>query len=198
MSKSVAKALSRLAASEGLLFYPGSGTDFGPLKLFGEHWSQAAVVYADSGRGIEQISAMLHAIPGLSVQPGSILTAPDVPESGSLELRPALRASLRSAAGSTIEFFYLKDDALEALKALIRTGRPPTAVVLQDHGFGGATYRFGGDSSLYEAARRVATPPQTLFVAENSDPWPGYEQASDFELFEGQEHGHKRAVFVRA
>ncbi len=75
--------------------------------------------------------------------------------------------------------------------------RPPYAVVLQDHGFGGNYSNFGRGGLLEQIAIRAGVFPEYLFVAENTEPWSGYVRVPDVEGSRGGMHGHLRHLYRR-
>jgi hypothetical protein len=70
----------------------------------------------------------------------------------------------------------------------------PYAIVLQDHGFGGSWCNFGSQGSPLLSMAQQAGLPEWLLVADNTDPWPGYQQASE-DAEPGGQHGHPRRLY---
>lgn len=56
---------------------------------------------------------------------------------------------------------------------------PPFCVVLQDHGFGGNYDRWGAGGIMADIAMTQRRLPDFLLVAENTEPWHGYQQSVD-------------------
>ena len=198
------KALRRSAN----LYYPGSGTDDGPFRLFAENSKVATVIYADYLVSEHDARHFITHLPGWQLE-GAITR----PEPGFFRARTwedfwpddplsrraagpqsafALRATL-SHSTRTVEFLFLGTEAIQTFSILAKSRLLPTFVVLQDHGFGNNWAKFGGESNLFTRAS-LAGLPQLLLVATNTDPWPGYEQASEFIA---QEDQHGRALFRR-
>ena len=74
---------------------------------------------------------------------------------------------------------FLYADAVAAYDALYyqeaHGRRPPFAILLQDHGFGGQYTPFGADGLLHRVAERRGRLPDLLLVGEPpTKPWPGY------------------------
>lgn len=79
---------------------------------------------------------------------------------------------------------FLGFDAFAASEVLFyRAGkaRPPYAVLIHDHGFGGGYAEFGGSGFLYRTANDLDAFPKWLLVAQNSEPWPGFSPVPDVE-----------------
>ena len=75
--------------------------------------------------------------------------------------------------------------------------RPPYAVVLQDHGFGGNYSRFGADGLLERIARESRTFPEFLLVASTTEPWEGYVRVTEVEGSRGGMYGRPRYLYRR-
>jgi len=70
---------------------------------------------------------------------------------------------------------------------------PPYAIVLQDHGFGGNWTRFGGDDSPLRTLVLRSGLPRWLFVANQTEPWSGYQLASSEDR--GGMHSNRRSLY---
>lgn len=90
---------------------------------------------------------------------------------------------------------YLRAEGVQAYRALQRAKIHPNIVVLQDHGPWGFQFAsFYGECLLYKAAKTL---PQYLYIANEGDPWPGFERVSDSHCDEGQEHHYERYLAAR-
>lgn len=194
-----------------VLYYPGSGDDYGPLKLFAEHGGFKTVIYADYGMTEGKALQFLEKIPGwtpggrpklLKPKDLSINTWEDCwPRSrasrahSSPEKAFAIRVRLVSSSGLAVKFLFLATEAIRTYSVLAGSGLLPTAVVLQDHGLGGGWAPFGGDSKLYKQAHEHLPLPKLLFVAERNEPWPGYEKVSGFHAYPGSTYKDRRAIY---
>jgi len=106
-----------------------------------------------------------------------------------------IRASLVSGDGDRATFVFLHTDGIGTYRVLTRLGRVDV-VLLQEHGFGGNWDKFGANGALHQSA--AGHLPPWLYVAENTDPWPGYTRVTDYTCYaDGQMHAHKRALFRR-
>ena len=79
---------------------------------------------------------------------------------------------------------FLGFDAMAASEVLFyRAGntKPPYAIMVHDHGFGGGYAKFGGSGFLYQKANDLDAFPKWLLVAQNSTPWPGFSPVPDVE-----------------
>ena len=100
-----------------------------------------------------------------------------------------------TSANDTIEFYYLKTDAIGTYNLLVKLGWNIQVMVIQEHGFGCLWTGFAGKSKLYEIAKHYNKFPKYLFVAESQKTWPGYKQTRDAVLIKrGQMHDIYRAV----
>lgn len=215
---STALQLSSRLVPEGdgeVLYYPGCGSDYGPLVHFAQTTKLKAVVYVDYLLKVADIKAMLHtACRGLHIP---------VPERFSV-LRPrqlgvadwshfwhesprskqffgpthgtGFQCQLELPSG-TASFVFLRTEGHQTYANLLNTPLQPSIVVLQDHGFGCNWTNFGDESPMFEAAERQRSLPRKLFVAEGTRPWPGYHQTGDYDYQRGQMHNFARAVFER-
>jgi hypothetical protein len=105
-----------------------------------------------------------------------------------------IQCSLNMPNGS-LKFIFLRTEAHQTYANLLDTELQPDIVVLQEHGFGCNWQDFGGQSAMHSAAAITRNLPRWLFVAENTKPWPGYEQVETFAVQDGQMHAHGRALF---
>jgi len=207
--------LSEPNLDHGVLYYPGSGTDCGPLLLFAEHVKNLTVVYTDYNIDLVSVNQLLNhlvvwqsgAIQNLAPQrfgvvawadfwhPSALLPAPNI-NIPAPEISFGIETTLTHANGKKINFIFLATEAVGTFSVLANANLQPTAIVLQDHGFGGNWTSFGGDSELWRLARVSQTLPDLLFVAENTNPWTGYECVSNYGIHGCQEHQRRRAVFT--
>lgn len=197
----------------GILYYPGSGTDSGPFQLFAGNGFVETIIYADYRIKESDAREFVTSLQGWNA--GVIETIrpsdygahwweefwPD-DERSRIDSDPwrafAFRVKLSRTGASDVTFIFFGAEAIQTFSVISRAGVIPTVVVLQDHGFGCNWSIFGGgESPLYKIACDSGFP-QVLLVAENTDPWPGYEQVSDYEIRDGQMHNHARALFHRS
>lgn len=209
--------------TELTLFYPGGGTDDGPLALACRTAPVAHVIYADYGLSRRDVEAFLRRRPFLgvksmrSVGPG-VLGAESWDEYWATDLRARNFSGPERAFGigcgthhrglereeefiaREVSFLYLATEAVGTYARLLasQADNVPDFVVLQDHGFGGNWTHFGGENELWQAAAERLAFPRFLLVAENTRPWPGYEQVTGYEPTPGQMHSFGRALFVRS
>ena len=194
-----------------ILYYPGSGTDYGPFRLFAENSNVTTVIYADYRVTEHEARQFITHLPGWQLE-GEIERLepdffradwwedfwPDDPASRENAGPPtafALRATL-SRSTKSVEFLFLATEAIQTFSILAESGLVPTMVVLQDHGFGCGWAKFGGESNLFTSASSVGLP-QLLLVAANTAPWPGYGRASESTEYDEQMPTHPRALFRR-
>lgn len=212
-----------------LVYYPGSGTDGHPVKVFGSTHSAHSFVYADYGvtqaaleeelghprhgfRGYHTSARLqlcerdlvpngwtphVHAaeVPQDRYRFGAVAAAPF----GFLEVLERHRELDDNHGPRRLAILFLGADAIAAYDALFCQGRShsPFAVVLQDHGFGGNYDRFGRDSLLERIARDCDVSPRWLLVADNTEPWNGFERVPDVDGDPGGMHAHVRFLHRR-
>lgn len=193
-----------------ILYYPGAGTDYGPLIRFSGPTEVKTVIYADYGMEKEPVIQFLSSIPGWSVGPMSDLQPLDLGLVASWEqfwpvnpksrkfANPAsafgLRAKLvRQQDGVSVDFIYLATEAVQTYANLLLAGLRPTIMVLQDHGFGGNWTQFGGNAELFKHAKGAL--PRYLLVGQNTEVWPGYAPVSGGRVDAGQMHAFERVIF---
>lgn len=75
--------------------------------------------------------------------------------------------------------------------------RPPYAIALHDHGFGGNYDRFGADGLLERIAMRSRTFPEFLLVASGTKPWDGYQLVPEVKGSRGGMHGKLHHLYRR-
>lgn len=76
---------------------------------------------------------------------------------------------------------FLGADGIATYDALFCQGsghRPPFAILLHDHGFGGNYDSFGGGGLLERIAIRCGVFPEWLLVAKHTEPWDGFRTRS--------------------
>lgn len=99
-----------------------------------------------------------------------------------------------------LAILFIGGDGVATYDALFcqARGRPPFALVLQDHGFGGNYTRFGQRGLLQAVAQRADRYPEYLLCAHrNTEPWIGYAQIPDIADVVGGMWGNARGLFVR-
>ena len=168
--------------SSRVVYYPGSGTDGHPVKLFGSTHSAHTFVYVDYGlnqaRVEEELSSEFegrnfrgyHTLSRLHLQEGDLCpglwNAPYRYPSGNFAIAPPygfLEILERSPTlgddhgALRLAILFLGVDGIAAFDALFCQGnfrKDQLIVVLQDHGFGGNYDRFGRGGLMELAATR--------------------------------------------
>ena len=204
---------AHLQPREGVvLYYPGAGTDYGPMQYFARHLDLAAVVYVDYLARPDWIVSMLCSVTGTMPELQRVKPR-DLGRRVWADFWPADPASRMFAKptrafGFTCELqlqphrstrlIYLAAEGHQTFGNLLGTRLQPDLVVLQDHGFGGNWRDFGGDSPMYRMAQAAGALPPLLFSATgNTQPWPGYEAIGHPVLLAGQMHHHRRCLYRR-
>ena len=201
-----------------VLYYPGSGTDSGPVKLFGGNTELSTVIYCDYELNQDDAHRFVCNIEGFVAGPINELRPADFdardwnafwPKNPSAtrhhNSRTAfgIKTTLSNKCERKFDFIFLGTEEVQTYAILLHAGIYPNIVVLQDHGSGGNWTSFGAGGELEKIAIRHGRVdgimPDFLFVAEGAtQPWDGYQQVSDFALYKGQWHSYKRAIFRRS
>ena len=201
-----------------IIYYPGAGFDFGPLNLFSQNNHVKKIIYCDYSKEFNgeekrfRIIKMIRRVAGLTISEGPIELNPsefkytdwdsfwrnnprDLQFSNP-EHAFALKFRLNRNK-KAIDFIYFNTEAIGTYEILIQNKIRPNLIVLQDHGTGSNWDSFAREGSLlYQAAENSL--PEFLFIAHNTDIWPGYTQYSEYSLQEGQTGRHKRALFRKS
>lgn len=213
-----------------VVYYPGSGTDGHPVKVFGSTHSAHSFVYADYGVTQPNLEAELghprhgfrgyHRLARLQLRERDLVPSGWTPHVHAGEVSPD-RYGFGAVAAAPFGFLevlerdhelddnhgarrlailFLGADGIAGYDALFCQGvghPPPFAVLLQDHGFGGNYDRFGRGSLLERIASDCDVIPRWLLVAENTDPWNGFERVPDVDGDRGGMHGDLRFLHER-
>ena len=190
-----------------VVYYPGSGIDRDPFHTF-ETCRNPVFIHADYMTTEDQVHNEVLGQTGWRIaevgdlNPGHFgmrcwddfwANHPESVRSANPDTAFGIRASLVSSDGNRATFIFLHTDGIGTYRVLTRLGRVDV-VVLQDHGFGLNWDKFGANGALHQSAARHL--PRWLYVAADTDPWPGYTRVTDYTCYDdGQMHGHQRALF---
>lgn len=203
-----------------ILYYPGAGTDYGPLEYFAIEFESelplGAAFYVDYLAREVEIKSMFRKMPHLNearcVQTEKLKSTYLHQSSWTKywpENHPLSRgfANPRKAYAITSElsfedqqplrFHFFRTEAVQTYENLLAIDIIPSIVVIQDHGFGGNWTRFGGANEMFRLALQYRSMPEFLLVADNSEAWPGYVAMSRPLRLRGQMHDHVRTVYRR-
>ena len=196
------------------VYYPGSGADLGPMKLFAENCNLSLMIHIDYGLDKKSAEAPLQAFAAQSLDlwpQDHFLNSwdafwPNDEESRAFR-RPEDAYGFRLVLGrprtysernsNMFLFMFLRTEAVKTFDVFFRSKPAPTVIVLQDHGYGENWTTFGRGGKLESRARALKKLPKYLFVADNTEPWDGYEQISEYVVYEGQMHNFGRALYRR-
>jgi hypothetical protein len=209
-----------------LVYYPGSGTDGHPVKLFGSTHSAHCFVYADYGKPKFAVEAELehpmhrfqgyHTLSRLPLAANDLTPGGWAPNFGGLEadrcfadVAPFAFVELlerdqdrdEGHGARRLAILFLGADGIAAYDALFCQQNGPSrpfAILLQDHGFGGNYGPFGRGGLLEGIARRCHAVPQWLLVAENTQPWEGFERVPEVDGDPGGMHNTLRFLYQQA
>ena len=212
------------------VYYPGSGFDGQPVALFNAARAAHGFVYVDYGvsradligeirtdgfRGYEPVRRA-------DLSPADFGAEATPPDPARMRSRPIgllkgeppyaflqlFRRQDGIPEGHGAPFFavlFLFADghaAYEAIYLRREAARPPFAVILQDHGFGGNWAPFGDGGPLQGLAARSGRGPDHLLVAAGTRAWSGYAPCRDrsgapLASAPGGMHGRMRALWGR-
>jgi hypothetical protein len=205
-----------------IVYYPGSGSDGQPVQMFAQASTAHCFLYVDSGLGrdaierelllrpftgydqLEPLSIAEHELARWGYRP-TLKMPSQSPHITPFCLLQVLRRKPRygPAHGPLhVAVMFLGADGSAAFDALFCLPTAPMtapfAVVVQDHGFGGATSRFDRGGPLEGLAIRSGVTPEFLLVANNSQEWSGYAAVPGVDVVIGGARGHERVLFTRA
>jgi hypothetical protein len=204
-----------------VVFYPGSGNDGHPLRVFASTHEACCFLYVDYIIGRDTLLRTLHGEGrGYGAGPlGYHLHAcidVDVDDIVPADFETRLPCAAHGFAGGPFAFLavlardddrdddhgpariamlFVGLDAYDVYEAVyVDKNRAPWAIVLQDHGMGGNHDRFGRGGRLERLATNAARP-EVLVVASNTVAWDGYVAVGD--CGRGGMHLHHRTRFHR-
>lgn len=192
-----------------IVFYPGSGTDGHPVKLFGSTHSAHCFVYADYGVPQTVLEAELgdtghhflgyHSLSRLQLSQHDLVPngwpmhvdANDMrtnrhrgdadPSFAFLEVLQRDRGIDNNHGASRLAVLFLGADGIATYSALFCQAHrsPPFAILLHDHGCGRNYDRFGKGGLLDRLVTHCRVFPRFLLVAENTKLWDGFVRISE-------------------
>ena len=86
---------------------------------------------------------------------------------------------------------YLGADAFATYDILFQNYKIPTAIVIQDHGFGCNYNSFGGEGALFEIASKLKAFPKYMLRSTNTVCWKDYYQPLVYSEFLPQTHSNR-------
>ena len=202
-----------------IIYYPGAGEDSGPIELFLSSSDEGLIaVYADYHAEEEQIERLVRKLTKDNLYDAPKITRLTVDDFGVKSPRSFLpsrsgctecewvRLQLETSQLKGSKFFglrfffrqlnltliYLKTEAIQTLKVLHKNNLSPDLIVLEDPNYGGEWTAFGGDSKLFKAA---SDKPRLIYVANNTQPWPGYVRVTDGRVDNSSEHRQERSLY---
>ena len=202
-----AEYLAENPMNGGTLYYPGALTDVDPFAVFG-FFGLDRFIYTDFAIAPEEMNELFRTLGSTTpepLQPRDFQaqdweafmhpSCPRNPDGATMGMKTSF--SRRGRSGASFE--YLKTEGVGTYSVLVRDPiRRPTVVVLQDHGMGGNWTTFGGDRELFQIAQQNDALPLFLYVAQNTQAWPGYQQITNYADAAGAMHAHPRALFSQA
>ena len=205
-----------------VVYYPGSGDDGHPVKLFGSTHCAHTFVYVDYGIPQdfleERLSQQENGFKGyttlsrLNLSESDLVSGRWTPHIDRADYSPNMYSFAKAPFGfleilqrdsglgddhgpRRLAILFLGADGIATYDALFcqeHSISEPFAVVVQDHGFGGNYNRFGQGGILEGIASSCHVLPQLQLVAEDSDCWAGFEQVPDIDGDFGGMHCNRR------
>jgi hypothetical protein len=203
-----------------VLYYPGAGGDFSPIRIFGPHSSIETIIFTDYStekfyenlrkENICIIKSEKRLFPydfGKRIwdEFWPVPTAVnDVYSFGSPANAYGIKMSLFfEETQKDLTFYYLGTDGIQTYNILCDNNLTPDILVLQEHGAGGNWSYFGYQkgnvekTTLYDLAKNH--PPKYILVEpqSNTEIWPGYEQITYKEFVQGPMHNNERGLYQK-
>ena len=206
--------------SSRTVYYPGSGSDGQPLRLFAQPAAAHCFIYVDCGLERQTIVQELAGSPfaGYECLARIAVSERELVPNGCrrhaclyvgtpvepfcfLEVLQRDRDHGEDHGPERIAVLFLGTDGFATFDALYGQGQPgvlrPFAVVVQDHGFGGATARFDAGGPLERFAHNAGMQPEFLLVAASSVAWSVYVAVFGVQWTPGGMHADRRRLFSR-
>ena len=178
----------------GLLYYPGSFVDAGPMKLFHQFGGLRRFIHVDYRPHTSQGTYQRTTEGVFDASPETTPIGPEkfrarrwkdlwhsqVGERWEEEAERSFGFKQEFRFGGPkkhVDFTFMSVDAIGAWKFLIRAGSLPDVVVMCADGLNWTEGGFGGEGRFYQEVKKAGHWPEFLFVG-CSIPWPGYEQVS--------------------
>lgn len=211
-----------------VLYYPGAGSDDQPIALFGASHSVHCFLYVDYGIKRSEIGQELlerdqflsgyNELDRISIENRRLMpkglvqhiNPADTNQSNFIRgfVRPYCVLVLLERSDllddeygpQRLAIMFLGTDGIASYDAIFcqETYRPPFAIVIQDHGFGGNYDSFGHGGLLENLALKFGAIPEYLLVGDDSQPWDGFAMLGDVSPSRGGMHHQWRSLFQRA
>lgn len=207
-----------------VVFYPGSGIDAHPVRLFGSSHSAHCFLYADYSQSRKALMQRLdnprqcfkgyHTLTRVHLRQNDLVNHwtshvhptefnyayASVPPFGFFEVLERDPDFDDEHGGNRLAILFLGADGIATYDALFCQANrlsAPFAALIQDHGFGGNYSSFGRNGLLEKIAFRTGVFPSYLLVAEDSQEWEGYRLIPGLTSDMGGMHGTARALYTR-
>lgn len=207
--------------SSDVVFYPGGGNDGQPIRLFNEGCNVSCYLYADVGYKLKRINSEFseRQLKGYNLLETRDVVFDEVFKESSVRtvvFRGRLRervydakdrigrlyvfqhdeSEMNEKGSPFLAMLYLNVDAFYAFGNLFSEEKPPYAILLADHGFGGNWDDFGRNGRLEEISTTQGIIPKWLLVAENTSEWRKYLKVPNVEGDIGGRHRNRRHLFA--
>jgi hypothetical protein len=179
-----------------VFYYPGSGTDMGPMWLAINEFSAGTVIYTDYLETRSRLLNMLRECwAWAKVGETQKVSSNDFGSVGWDAFWPRDERSrlfsgpskswgltcMLDVMGRQVRLIFLGTDAHQTYANLLNTRLQPHIVWLQDHGFGCNWTDYAGHSLMWEAAVQHEGLPKYLLCPDGQrKSWPGYRASGGF------------------
>lgn len=206
-----------------VVYYPGHGGDGQAVRVFSAAHAAHCFIYADYFWEEADIKASLdhprrhfkgyHTLARISLTPEKLIsgnwrphaqpthgwaTQPNIQPFGFVEVLERDADFGPEHGADRLAILFLGADGHATYDALFcQAGqtKPPYAILLQDHGFGGNYSAFGRDGLMEKIATMTGRKPELLLVAENTKAWEGYEKIPQCDPDIGGRYREARFLF---
>jgi hypothetical protein len=202
-----------------VVYYPGSGNDGEPVRIFNQSHSAHVFLYVDYGVSEQRLDEQLHSEPFAGYHSlGSVnYRQKDIASSFTQHVQPTReqlefmkhfiegepfcrmvvlerdRDRGEDFGAERFAVIFLLADGIATYDALFcnKFYPPPFVVLLHDYGMGGDYASFGRDGLMEKCAVRTGIFPQLLLVASNTEAWLGYHKIEGLpHAVAGRAHDH--------
>ena len=204
---------------ERVVFYPGAGTDFHPLEIFGGAGAAHCFVMADYWFTLQQVADVLSNAPiaGFGLDSLVRLSLEEVfkpnwtrhfdqdliEEDERLRFFKMINSegfaffALFNNGSRRLALLYLGFEAVEAYDRLFCKGRspkPPYGILVQNHGMGGDWNQMANPDSYVAQLADEFGRPRWLIGEDGRENWRDYEPVSDITY--GEMHSTARRLLL--
>lgn len=198
--------------NDNTLFYPGAGIDNHPIRVFEPLGIINTYIYVDYLLPKDYVVKSLNEnfiegyhlydVQDITFKEFKInkyvhhykLTDEDIkrmPSKSELQSYAIVATFESDDLKRRFSLIYLGADAIATYDILFQNYKIPTAIVIQDHGFGCNYNSFGGEGALFEIASKLKAFPKYMLRSTNTVCWKDYYQPLVYSEFLPQTHSNR-------